>query len=168
MHQSEQLPFFVYGTLLPDQPNFYLWDDSIIEMQPAKFWGGQLYDMGFYPMLVVEEAETAVHGQLITVRAEAYEAVLQRLDVLEGYDPAQPDSSEYIRQQVSVTLADGRSADAWLYLGQPELVADKPEIPGGNWAVYAAENQQTLQEWWEAIQTVAGLHNPTTSNPQQK
>lgn len=160
MHQFEQLPFFVYGTLLPDQPNFYLWGDSIIRMRPAKFGGGQLHDMGFYPMLVAAEVETAVHGQLISVQAEAYQAVVQRLDELEGYDPTQPDDSAYVRIKVTVTLADdGRSADAWLYQGQLELVADKPVVPGGNWATYAAENQPALQEWWEAIQTVAGLHN---------
>ena len=27
----EQLPFFVYGTLIPDQPNYYLWKDSITD-----------------------------------------------------------------------------------------------------------------------------------------
>ena len=27
------VPFFVYGTLLPDQPNFRLWGDSISRME---------------------------------------------------------------------------------------------------------------------------------------
>ena len=26
----KKLPFFVYGTLIPDQPNYYLWKDSIV------------------------------------------------------------------------------------------------------------------------------------------
>lgn len=158
MMQEGQRPFFVYGTLLPDQPNFVLWGKAITAMEPATFHGGQLYDMGFYPMLVPTGAETAVTGQLITVTPNQYDAVLQRLDALEGYDPAQPDSAEYQRQAVQVVVANGRTQTAWIYLGKTELVTHKPVIPNGDWATYAAQNQPDLQDWWEASDTVTGLH----------
>lgn len=162
MAQEAERPFFVYGTLLPDQPNFVLWGEAITAMEPATFHGGQLYDMGFYPMLVPvtdkDGAETAVTGQLITVDPNQYEAVLQRLDTLEGYDPTQPDDSDYQRKIATVRLANGRRHTAWIYLGKKELVSHKPNIPNGDWATYAAQNQPNLQDWWNAIETVAGLH----------
>jgi gamma-glutamylcyclotransferase (GGCT)/AIG2-like uncharacterized protein YtfP len=100
MQPTELRPFFVYGTLLPDQPNFCVWGEDIAHMEPATFYGGRLYDMGFYPMLIAAEADTAVHGQLITPHPAQYEAVCQRLDELEGYDPDQPESSDYQRSRL--------------------------------------------------------------------
>lgn len=164
MQPRDLLPFFVYGTLLPDQPNFFLWGEDIAQMEPATFYGGRLYDMGFYPMLIAAEAATAVHGQLITPHPAQYEAVCQRLDALEGYDPEQPELSDYQRKQVEVVGGDGRSQSAWVYLGQPEFVVDKAEVPGGSWAAYVADNQDELQAWWEAIRSVIGLHKKTKSN----
>jgi len=157
MQPTDLRPFFVYGTLLPDQPNFFVWGEDIAHMEPATFRGGRLYDMGYYPMLIAAEPDTAVHGQLITPHPAQYEAVCQRLDELEGYNAAQPEASEYQRQLVDVVVADGRSQSAWVYLGQPEWVADKPEVPGGSWAAYVAESQAELRAWWEAIGTKKAL-----------
>ena len=159
MSDTSQLPFFVYGTLLPDQPNFHLWEADIETMEPATFLGGRLHDMGYYPMLVTVVDE-AVQGMVITVNAAQYDTVLQRLDALEGYDPNQPDSSAYRRQKVEVVLANGRSQQVWVYLGQAQLVQGKPVVSDGDWAKYAAKNQSVLQKWWDAINTVAGLHDP--------
>jgi gamma-glutamylcyclotransferase (GGCT)/AIG2-like uncharacterized protein YtfP len=158
MQQLEQLPFFVYGTLLPGQPNFFLWGKAITGMEPAIFWGGRLYDMGFYPMLVAAANGNPVHGQLISVDPAQYDAVVQRLDELEGYDPTQPEDSEYQRQVVEVVLANGRFQPAWIYLGQRHFVQDKPEVASGDWPAYAAESQPDLQDWWDAISTVANMH----------
>ncbi|MCB8976684.1 MAG: gamma-glutamylcyclotransferase [Ardenticatenaceae bacterium] len=159
MKQHKQLPFFVYGTLLPGQPNFFLWGEAIAHMEPATFFGGRLYDMGFYPMMIAAEPETAVHGQLITPHPAEYQAVCQRLDELEGYDPDHPETSDYQRKRVEVVGSNGRSQSAWVYLGQSQFVADKPEVPGGSWAAYVAESQAELQAWWDAIRSVAGRHN---------
>ena len=159
MMKPQTLPFFVYGTLLPDQPNFFLWGSDIIAVEPAKFVGGQLYDMGYYPMLVTAVSIQTVQGMAITVDPAAYKAVVQRLDELEGYDPEQPEQTGYQRRQVEVILENGRSQQAWVYLGQSQLVQNKPRVASGNWATYTANNQPILQEWWETISTVAGLHN---------
>lgn len=158
MPNEQQLPFFVYGTLLPDQPNFTLWGQEIAQMTPAKFLGGKLYDMGYYPMLVATQTADTVQGMVITPHAAKYEAVQQRLDALEGYDPNKPELSGYRRRAVDVILANGRSQTAWAYLGQPELVTNKPMVADGDWAAHAVQNQPFLQEWWKAIDTVAGLH----------
>lgn len=158
MEETGHLPFFIYGTLLPDQPNYFLWESDIVAMEPAVFSGGQLYDMGYYPMLVTAVPPKTVHGMAVTVDPAQYQAVMQRLDALEGYNPDEPEESAYQRQVVAVILADGRSQQAWVYLGDLALVQGKPVVPDGDWATYTAQSQPDLQEWWTTIHTVAGLH----------
>ncbi len=53
-YAPEPLPFFVYGTLLPGQPNDELWADSIIKIEAAFLDNSHIYDMGYYPMLVAQ------------------------------------------------------------------------------------------------------------------
>ena len=127
-------------------------------MVPAAFPGGRLYDMGYYPMLVTAVSPETVQGMAITVEPVQYKAVMQRLDELEGFDPENPEESGYRRQVVEVILGDGRSQQAWVYLGDAALVQDKPIVANGAWAAYAAKNQPDLQEWWDTIRTVAGMH----------
>lgn len=158
MPKENQHPFFVYGTLLPNQPNFSLWGDALSQMEPATLHGGLLYDMGFYPMLVAAHEKNAVHGRIVQIHSSKYEAVRQRLDALEGYDPTNPNRMGYRRQAVEVVLQDGRFQTAWAYMGQAKLVTHKPVIQNGDWAAHAAQNQPNLEEWWQEIFTVAHLH----------
>ena len=41
----ERLPFFVYGTLIPEQPNYYLWKDSIVDTKKGLIPNYQLFDI---------------------------------------------------------------------------------------------------------------------------
>jgi gamma-glutamylcyclotransferase (GGCT)/AIG2-like uncharacterized protein YtfP len=71
-----------------------------------------LFDLGLYP--------AAVPAPDATVWGELYDAVdavtvLAALDEIEGYRPDDPDRSLYIRNQVPVTLPDGRTETAWVY-----------------------------------------------------
>ncbi len=116
--------------------------------------------MGYYPMLVATRRTTdVVRGMVITVDTAQYEAVQQRLDSLEGYDPGAPTASAYQRQMVDVVLANGRSRTAWVYLGQTQFVQGKPVVSSGDWVAYTAGRQSILKTWWQSINTVAGLHN---------
>ncbi|MDX1614913.1 MAG: gamma-glutamylcyclotransferase family protein [Candidatus Promineifilaceae bacterium] len=148
-HQSDSrpYPFFVYGTLLPGQPNHALWGRSIGASQTATFRGGRLYDMGHYPMLV-EAQRGLVKGLAISVRPNRYRRLLRRLDRLERYDPQQPEHPLYRRVLRPVARPDGESLTAWVYLGRPELVAGRPLIPAGDWVAYAARRYPDLPEWW--------------------
>jgi gamma-glutamylcyclotransferase (GGCT)/AIG2-like uncharacterized protein YtfP len=149
---SLQLPFFVYGTLLPGQPNYHLWAEVIRLEQPAVFPNGRLYDMallnlGHYPMLVEEQGEQVasggwqVVGTLVEVEPAYYNGVLKTLDILEDYRPGHPDKSYYRRAKRIVTLTNGRQHVAWAYLGRPSFVAGLEPIPGGNWNVYCANRK---------------------------
>lgn len=157
--EINRLPFFVYGTLLPGQPNDYLWGESIVAKKPATFTSGRLYDMGSYPMLVESEEGGCVRGMLITVRAVDSDIVMARLDDLEGYDPARPDEDGYRRVQRTVQTADARSVTAWVYLGQAHTAANRPLIESGNWTAYAASKKPGLAAWWAAEDTVASLYH---------
>ena len=55
-----RLPFFVYGTLIPDQPNYYLWKDSIVSTKDGLIKNYQLFDMGHYPMIVESKGITSM------------------------------------------------------------------------------------------------------------
>lgn len=153
------LPFFVYGTLLPGQPNAYLWQDLVMRQESARLMAARLFDMGHYPMCVPDE-DGEVLGVVLWIQPQAYETVLSRLDFLEGVDPQQPETSAYrrVRQQV-VVVEDGRSQDVWVYLGSARFVANKPVVPDGDWAAYAAQRRGDVRDWWTAVNTVAGLHD---------
>ena len=155
---SEQLPFFVYGTLIPGQTNDHLWREGIRGVETAVLTNGRLYDMGYYPMLVLEGSGT-VQGKLITVASGCYGEILKCLDDLEGYIPDQPSKSTYMRLKRGVTTDDGRKALSWVYVGRPDYVGDTELIACGDWIDYAAGLSSQLDSWWENVITVHELHD---------
>ncbi|MFD3606987.1 gamma-glutamylcyclotransferase [Streptomyces atroolivaceus] len=79
-----RLPFFVYGTLLPGEPNH----DRFLrgrtrEERPAVLPGALLYEGPGYPYAI--EGHGTVHGALITAAPGAYADLLRLLDDLEQY-----------------------------------------------------------------------------------
>ena len=160
---EEKRPFFVYGTLLPGQPNAFLWQGSVTAQQPATLAGGILYDMGSYPMLV-EAADDYVQGVLLHIAEAEYEAVLARLDELEGCTPNQPEDFGYSRVVREVLGENGRSQSAWVYIGQEATVRGLPSIPGGDWAAYVASTFQDIDQW---LQDVAAKHGPAKHGSSQ-
>ncbi|MDX1413158.1 MAG: gamma-glutamylcyclotransferase family protein [Candidatus Promineifilaceae bacterium] len=156
-HAPEQLPFFVYGTLLPGQPNESLWRGCICKAEPAYIHNCQLFDMGHYPMLVPQKAGI-VAGQLITVDRSVYEEILSRLDALEEFFPEQPEQSTYYRVCKKVTTEDGQQWDAWIYEGDLHLIDGMPRIVSGNWLEYVSGKQEEINTWWESINTMFGHH----------
>jgi gamma-glutamylcyclotransferase (GGCT)/AIG2-like uncharacterized protein YtfP len=156
MDENSPRPFFVYGTLLPEQPNYYVWGESVMAAAEAWLANGRLYDLGHYPMLI-EEGKASVRGMVIFVERADYVDVLTRLDHLEGYDPAQPGACAYRRVARRVRLANGRSETAWVYVGQPQYVAEVAVVSGGDWAAYVTEMQKESLEWWRDVKSVSGL-----------
>ncbi|WAZ27080.1 gamma-glutamylcyclotransferase [Streptomyces cinnabarinus] len=131
------LPFFVYGTLRPGEPNHdaFLRGRVLME-QPAVFGGGVLYDGPGYPY-VVEEPGEVVRGELVTPRPEEYGALLAVLDRLEEYAPGDP-RNLYERVEREVTrVADGSGVRAWVYVAAPAVAARLRArgtlIEGGDW-----------------------------------
>ncbi|MFI6008996.1 gamma-glutamylcyclotransferase family protein [Streptomyces sp. NPDC051243] len=139
MTLSPRLPFFVYGTLRPGEPNHdaFLRGRTLAE-EPARLAGALLYDGPGYPYAVeVPDGGGTVHGDLVTARPEEYPALLGALDRLEEYAPGHPRNLyERIAREV-IREADGTAVQAWVYVAAPSVAArlraDGKLIESGDW-----------------------------------
>ncbi|WP_330340098.1 gamma-glutamylcyclotransferase family protein [Streptomyces sp. NBC_00557] len=130
------LPFFVYGTLRPGEPNHDLFlRDRTASEEPARLRGAALYDGPGYPY-AVEHPGAEIHGELVTARPESYPGLLAALDRLEEYTPGDP-RNLYERAARPVTRADGTTTLAWVYLAAPPVAArlrtTGTPIESGDW-----------------------------------
>ncbi|BBC36546.1 uncharacterized protein SGFS_078400 [Streptomyces graminofaciens] len=133
------LPFFVYGTLRPGEPNHDLFLRGRTHAEePATMRGVVLYDGPGYPYAVEEpgSADGLVTGEVVTARPEAYGELLRSLDLLEEYAPGDP-ANLYERVERPATLDDGTVVRAWVYVAAPavavRLRAWGKLIEGGDW-----------------------------------
>ena len=152
----ERLPFFVYGTLIPDQPNYYLWKDSIINTKNGLIKDYQLFDMGHYPMIVESNGET-VYGMLIYIKNEDYGKIVKIIDNLEGYNPEKHGISAYNREIRDIELEDGETEKAWIYIGSEEYVKKENVVKDGNWIKHISMKEEG-EDWWKDVNTVKDLH----------
>ena len=135
------LPLVFYGTLMAAYPT----QDRLgirHRLEPAGtcLVRGQLHDLGWYPGLVGG-------GRLI--RAELYraldQAVLEILDRFEGFDPADPAGSEYLRLEMA--LHEPR-LPAWVYVyNRP--VEMRPLVPADDWAAHLDARRVDDPRGWE-------------------
>ena len=151
----EKLPFFVYGTLIPYQPNYYLWKDSIVATKKGSIQDYQLFDMGQYPMIVKSNGGT-VHGMLMYIKNEDYDKITRIIDNLEGYEPENHGSSAYNREMRDIEL-ENDTEKAWIYVGSKEYVNQENIVDSGNWVNHISK-KEGHKDWWKEIDTVAGLH----------
>ena len=124
---------FVYGTLR--------WGSlgaMSTRFPAAKFIGdakvsGNLYDLGKYPGLLLNESDSFVTGEVYEVDDET----LKTLDEFEA-------SSDYWRQQANVFIGTNKSA-CWVYVpkANPELNPHHRAITSGDWIEYA----KTKKDW---------------------
>ncbi|MBR1270854.1 gamma-glutamylcyclotransferase [Bradyrhizobium sp. AUGA SZCCT0222] len=122
---------FVYGTLMRgfDHPMAKLLSRS------ADFIGeatcrGRLYLIKHYPGLVLsDDPADIVSGELYRLRDR--EALLGEFDMYEACGPGFRAPTEYLRQMLNVTLADGSASEAWTYVynwpvsGLPRIASGK-------------------------------------------
>ena len=151
-----RLPFFVYGTLIPEQPNYYLWKDSIVSTKKGLIKNHQLFDMGHYPM-IIESEEKNVDGILIYIKDADYEKITKIIDNLEGYNPENHGSSAYNREIRDIEVKDGEMQKAWVYIGSKEYVNEENAVKDGNWVKHTSMKKGN-KDWWKDTDTVAGLH----------
>ena len=138
-------PFFVYGTLKPGESNYarYLKQRTVEEI-PAQLQGAALFNAGAYPFLVLAnesladlvQASDIVHGMLIDLPADSYDATLADLDSLEGYI-ANSSTNLYERVVVQVQTASGLR-EVWLYVAGDQTIesirrGQLPPIVSGTW-----------------------------------
>ncbi|MGW0880611.1 gamma-glutamylcyclotransferase family protein [Streptomyces sp. NPDC002671] len=132
----QRLPFFVYGTLRPGEPNHDAFLRGRTESErPGRLPDAVLYGGPGYPYAVPEPGG-AVAGDLITPLPAEYERLLAELDRLEEYAPGDP-RSLYERHARDVLTADGTPVRAWVYLAAPAVAARLrvrgARIESGDW-----------------------------------
>ena len=107
---------FVFGTLLSgyDHPMARRLSAEA-ELVGAARCRGRLYLVRHYPgMVLSEDAGDVVHGEVFRMRDP--QGLLRVLDKYEGCGPGATQPTEYLRQQVTVALDDGRALQAWTYV----------------------------------------------------
>ena len=92
---------------------------------------GNLYDLGAYPGLLLNESNSLVIGEVYEVDDE----ILNKLDDIEA-------SSSYWRKQVEISLGTERRI-GWIYAPNPELCLHRTLITSGDWIEYA----KTKTDW---------------------
>ena len=95
---------------------------------------GLLFDLGHYPGGVHSSAtENTVTGEVYAVQQRRSGAVFEALDAYEGCH-VENRKAQFRREIVTVSLVDGRSIQAWVYL-YTGLIRGQP-IPGGDYIRY--------------------------------
>ena len=87
--------------------------------------GGNLYDLGAYPGLLLDDSNSSVIGEVYEVDDE----ILNELDDFEA-------SSNYSRKQVEVYLGSHKRI-CWIYEPDPECYSLHNLIWSGDWIEYA-------------------------------
>jgi gamma-glutamylcyclotransferase (GGCT)/AIG2-like uncharacterized protein YtfP len=76
---------------------------------------GILFDLGEYPGAVLDPTSAnEISGEVFRFPEGA--TVLERLDEYEGFDPASPDQSLFIRVLQSIALDSGEIMQCWIYI----------------------------------------------------
>lgn len=107
---------FVYGTLMRgfDHPMAkLLWANA--DFLGAATCRGRLYRVKHYPALLLSDgAGELVHGDLFGLRMR--DELLREFDMYEACGEGFAEPTEYRRQTITVTLADGTTSEAWTYV----------------------------------------------------
>jgi gamma-glutamylcyclotransferase (GGCT)/AIG2-like uncharacterized protein YtfP len=107
---------FVYGTLMRgfDHPMARLLAANADCLGPAQC-RGRLHLVRHYPGLVLSsDPADIVHGELFRLRE--VDALLREFDMYEACGEGFAEPTEYIRQMLPMTLADGTAGEAWTYV----------------------------------------------------
>lgn len=102
--------------------------------------------------MLLEGGRNPVQGQLVTparnLPLKKYQLLVQRLDILENYDPDEIETSPYYRVLREVLTNDNTPVKAWVYLGRKAYTTGRPIIESGDWVQYSTAAQSEMIEWW--------------------
>lgn len=116
---------FFYGTLMRgfERPGRTRLDDQLQPIGRGSI-PAALFDLGLYPA-AIPATDSRVWGEVHEMVEP--DKVLPALDEIEGYSVSEPVTSLYTREEIPVTLDDGRVVSAWVYfynapLGRAERI----------------------------------------------
>ena len=131
---------FVYGTLKRGQSNHGLIAAAVRAAIPATV-AGRLYDLGPFPAL--GPGDDRVRGELLLIDPALLTSTLTLLDELEGFVPADPRGSIYLREVAPARTEAGETIAANLYRYNRGPAALR-YLPDGEWAGPSAAEIITL------------------------
>ena len=123
---------FSYGTLQPELAPAEI-ASVIRQFRPIgrASIAGILYDLGDYPGAVLGETNLRVWGQVFELPKDP--GVLRQLDEYEEFDPAEIESSQFVRTECDGTLESGTMIKVWVYMYNREP-GSAPRIASGSFA----------------------------------
>ena len=101
---------FFYGTLMTPFNRTGRLDQHLVYKGRGSI-AAALFDLGIYPA-AVPDADGTVVGEVYEMTQPA--PALRALDELEGYRPADPETSLYTRRRCPVNMEDGSLLHAWV------------------------------------------------------
>lgn len=124
-HQDNELPIFVYGTLMVGERNYIdILHENLVKHEKASVTGElYYYRKEDYPALA--DGIHAVNGQLFYVKN--LDEVLKSLDVIEGYIAPNDPENMYDRKILDVKTARGEMKQAYAYVINPRLLEKEPD-----------------------------------------
>ena len=103
---------FIYGTLLQSGNEFALYLQKNSTSHCKGKFKGRLYDIGEYPGAVLDNSGSYVYGNIVRLNDPA---VLNNLDIYEGYGSKRPKLNLFIRKLISAETDNG-PLKCWVYL----------------------------------------------------
>jgi gamma-glutamylcyclotransferase (GGCT)/AIG2-like uncharacterized protein YtfP len=103
---------------------------------------GNLYDLGSYPGMLLNQSSSLVTG-------EVYEVDDELLIKLDGFEA----SSHYVRKALEISLGD-QARKCWTYEPDPEFYSLHTLIPAGDWIEYVRTKTDLLEDVIDATRTL--------------
>ncbi|WP_290443257.1 gamma-glutamylcyclotransferase [Clostridium sp. CF012] len=123
---------FVYGTLMRGRSNYKYYLEHSIFLGIGTIQGYALYDLGFYPGIILDENE-CTKGEVFEVDNET----MSRLDRLEG------EGDLYLRRLVKVEMDNGLAHDAYVYVWNARVnIERKVDFVNQPWMQEERENKK--------------------------
>ena len=122
------MKLFVYGSLKPGGWSHHLLEGSVQNPREGTI-RGRLYNAGSFPALRLNDTNNKVYGVVYDVNEAAKVALMQRLDILEGY-PTLFDRTDDLHVRIGDVVEI-----ATVYFGKDESLFSYPVIKSGIWEV---------------------------------
>jgi gamma-glutamylcyclotransferase (GGCT)/AIG2-like uncharacterized protein YtfP len=134
---DEAIHVFVYGTLRAGEINDMMRAAARHGIAAPVYvgtasMGGQLYDFGHYPGMVLDATGQRVTGDIYRIPA----ALIPVLDEIEAVYPGE--AGLFVRETHDVAC-NGKTYPCIVYPVSPAAVSQLPQILGGDWVAYRRE-----------------------------
>lgn len=134
---TDNLPFFVYGTLRNGEGNYY---GRLVGRTTREALGSvngflMLGRRSAFPFALPASDDYTITGEVMWIEPELYDDVMKSMDDLEGYAPGR-EWNMYNRKIATVDTANG-PVKAWIYVSnlpvEHFIATQTPIIPSGDW-----------------------------------